>query len=336
MRVYLFELEKWEREYLAEKLGEHNALTFYDHPIKNYPLEELKDAEGLVVFIYSQVDKSVLDALPNLKFISTMSTGFDHIDIEECKRRGIVVSNVSGYGEITVAEHTFALILALTRKLVESVNRVRSGEFSPEGLTGTDLRDKKIGVIGVGSIGKNVCRIAKGFGMNVIGYKRSPDVEMEQELGIIVATDLDYVYRECDIISLHVPYSTHTHHMLNNDTFQKMKDGVLIINTARGGLIDTGALLEALNSGKVGGAGLDVLEEEPLLQEEKALLSKEFNTDQLKSILQDHMLINHSKVVITPHNAFNSIEALHVIINTTKDNIEAFINGSPQNVVNAQ
>ncbi len=335
MKIALFEIKDWEREFFEKELA-GNELQFFTEPLKDSDIPQIHDIEVLVVFVYSRVNKAVLDTLSNLKFITTMSTGFDHIDIEECKAKNIIVSNVAGYGEITVAEHTFALILAVSRRLIESVNRVRGGNFSPEGLTGFDLHGKKIGIIGLGAIGGNVAQIAKGFGMWVLGYKRKPDPELEQKLGIKISDNLDEVLSMSDIVTLHIPYSAENHHFINQEKIQKMKDGVVIINTARGGLIDSKALLEGILSKKVYGAGLDVLEEEPLLQEEAALLSNEYNRDQLMSVLEDHMLCNLPNVVVTPHNAFNSHEALQLIISTTKDNILAFQKNAPQNVVDAK
>jgi D-lactate dehydrogenase len=221
-------------------------------------VQNIKEAEGIVVFIYSTVNKEVLDQLPNLKYIATMSTGFDHIDIEECKKRNIVVSTVPTYGENTVAEHAFALIFAISRRLIESVERVKDGNFSPIGLTGFDLFGRTLGVIGVGNIGIHAIRIAKGIGMEVVAYKRTPDPKLATDLGFRFVS-MDELYNLSDIITIHVPYSKETHHLLNDDAFSKMKDGVIIINTARGALIDTTSLVNAIQSKKVAAAGLDVL-----------------------------------------------------------------------------
>jgi D-lactate dehydrogenase len=202
----------------------------------------------------------------------------------------------------------------------------------PSGLTGFELRGKTIGVIGVGSIGTNVIKIARGFGMNVIVFKRTPDYALEKELGCKFV-ELPILYQQSDIVTLHIPYTKETHHYISEEAFSQMKDGVVLLNTARGALIDTTALLKALESGKVKAAGLDVLEEEPLLEEEKDLLSQDFDKEKLFTILQDHMLLNHPKVVITPHNAFNSEEALKKIVETTHENLSAFVSGVPLNVV---
>ena len=332
MKYAFFELENWEKEYFQKELA-NNELLFFDTPLSD-EIAGIDSFEVAVVFIHSQMNKELLDKMPNLKFITTMSTGFDHIDMEVCKERGIVVSNVPTYGETIVAEHTFALLLAISRRLLESIERVKEGNFMPSGLTGFELRGKTIGVIGVGSIGTNVIRIARGFGMNAIVYKRTPDYALEKELGCKFV-ELPILYQQSDVISLHIPYSKETHHYLGEEQFNQMKDGVIIINTARGALIDSMALLKALDSGKVKAAGLDVLEEEPLLEEEKDLLSVTYDAEKLMMILEDHMLVNHKNVVITPHNAFNSNEALHKIVETTHENITGFINGTPLNVVSA-
>lgn len=170
--------------------------------------------------------------------------------------------------------------------------------------------------------------------MNVIVYKRTPDYALEKELGCKFV-DLNVLYQQSDIVSLHIPYTKETHHYIGEEAFSQMKDGVVIINTARGALIDTSALLKYLESGKVRAAGLDVLEEEPLLQEEKELLSQQFDSEKLLTVLQDHILVNHPKVIITPHNAFNSQEALKKIVETTHENLSAFVSGAPANVVSA-
>lgn len=332
MKYAFFELEDWEKEYFQKEIL-NNELVFFDDPL-SHETPGLETFDVVIVFIHSQLNKELLDRMPNLKFITTMSTGFDHIDLAECTARNIPVSNVPSYGETVVAEHTFALLLSIARKLPESIERVKGGDFMPGGLTGFELRGKTIGVIGVGSIGTNVIKIARGFGMNAIVYKRTPDYALEKELGCKFV-ELPVLYQQSDIVTLHIPYSKETHHYINEEALSQMKDGVVILNTARGALIDSAALLRALDSGKVKAAGLDVLEEEPLLEEEKELIAKNksIDSEKLMAVLQDHMLVNNPNVVITPHNAFNSTEALHKIIETTHENLAAFTNGAPVNVV---
>ena len=331
MKLACFELMDWEKDYLSEKFGNTLEISFNSEVLNSESVSTARDAEGIVVFIYSTVNKQVLDQMPNLKFIATMSTGFDHIDIEECKRRNITISTVPTYGENTVAEHAFALIFAISRRIIESHERVREGNFSPSGLTGFDLFGKTLGVIGVGSIGTHVIRIAKGIGMEVLGYKRTPDPKLAADLGFRFVT-MDELLSQSDIITVHVPYNQETHHMLNQDAFSKMKNGVIIINTARGAIIDTTALVDALQSGRVAAAGLDVLEEESIIREEQELLHREFPIEDLKTVLENHMLLNNPKVVITPHNAFNSREALMRILRTTEENIYGFLSGTPKNL----
>lgn len=332
MKIGIFEVEAWEEEFLKKSLGLDIELIIFHHPLTDADVASLVDIEGLVVFIYSSITKEIIEKLPKLKFIATMSTGFDHIDLAFCRERGITVCNVAGYGEITVAEHTFALLLALSHRIIESYERVKQGYFSPENLTGFDLSGKTIGIVGVGSIGQHVITIAKGFGMNVIGYKRSPDPELEKEYGFKIV-DLTTLYKDSDILSYHVPYTKETHHMINEESIAQMKQGVVILNTSRGLLMDTTALLKNLELGKIGGLGLDVCENEPMLREEKQILSKEFNKEDLLGLLEEKMLFNYKNVVITPHNAFNSKEALEKILTTTVGNIQGFLKGASQNVV---
>ena len=330
MKLACFELQDWEKEYLQEKFGNTIDISFNSETLTVENVSVAKDVDGVVVFIYSNITKEVLDQMPSLKFIATMSTGFDHIDIEECKRRNIVVSTVPSYGENTVAEHTFALIFAISRRIIESHERVRGGNFSPTGLTGFDLFGKTLGVVGVGNIGTHVIRIAKGIGMEVVAHKRTPNPKLASDLGFRFVS-LDELLLQSDIITIHVPYNPETHHMLNQDAFSKMKNGIIIINTARGAIIDTTALVNALRSGKVAAAGLDVLEEESIIREEHELLHREFPIEDLKTVLENHMLLNNPKVVITPHNAFNSREALMRILRTTEENINGFLSGNPKN-----
>jgi len=213
MKYAYFELEDWEKEYFQREIHDVEQV-FFDAPLSD-ETPDIASFDVVVTFIHSQINKEMLDKMPNLKYITTMSTGFDHIDMEECARRSIPVSNVPSYGETVVAEHTFALLLAVSRRLIESVERVKNGNFMPSGLTGFELRGKTIGVIGVGSIGTNVIRIARGFGMNAIVYKRTPDYALEKELGCKFV-ELPILYQQSDIVSLHIPYSKDTHHFISD------------------------------------------------------------------------------------------------------------------------
>ncbi len=330
MKISCFELQDWEKDFLKKKFENTLELSFSTEILSVHNVADAKDSEGIVIFIYSNISKEILDQMPNLKFIATMSTGFDHIDIEECKKRNIVISTVPTYGENTVAEHAFALIFAISRRLVESVERVKTGNFSPIGLTGFDLFGKTLGVVGVGNIGIHAIRIAKGVGMEVVAYKRTPDLKLATDLGFRFVS-MDELLSQSDIITIHVPYNPETHHLLNVDAFSKMKNGVIVINTARGAIIDTNALVQNLQSGKIAAAGLDVLEGESMIREEHELLHKDMPNEDLKTVIEDHMLLSNPNVVITPHNAFNSREALERILNTTSDNILGYLAGTPKN-----
>jgi D-lactate dehydrogenase len=278
------------------------------------------------------VTREVLDALPELKFIATRSTGFDHIDLEACRSRGIAVSNVPSYGENTVAEHSIALLLMLSRKVHQSVLQMRSGRVDLAELTGFDLQDKTIGVIGAGHIGLHVIRIARGFGMRVLAFDVRRNPFLADLLGFEYAT-MDRLLAESDIVTLHSPLTEKTHHLLGREQFARMKPGAMIVNTARGGLIDTDALVEALESGKLGGAGLDVLEGEELIKEEKQLLQQPLDVERLRMAVRNRVLLARDNVVFTPHNAFNSREALVRILEVTLANLEAFRAGQPANRV---
>jgi len=292
-----------------------------------------EQCEVLSVFINSRLDREALLPLSSLRHIATRSTGYDHIDIDYCRSRNIVVSNVPVYGDNTVAEHTFALILALSRKVVQAHNRAHTGDFSLSGLQGFDLRGRTLGVVGTGHIGTHVIRIARGFMMRVIAHDTRPDKRLADALDFDYVDALDDLLAQSHIVTLHSPLLPETRHMINAQNIARMRKGALLINTARGGLIDTDALLSALTSGQIGGAGLDVFEGETLIKEEKQLLSNEYNLEELRTLTKNLVLFRHENVIITPHVAFNSVEAFERILLTTIQNIRAFEAGKPINVV---
>jgi D-lactate dehydrogenase len=332
MKIAFFEVQDWQKDYLKEKLP-NAELSFFGEPLSADNIVSADDFEIISPFIYSQINKDIIKKLPNLKMLATRSTGFDHIDLTSAKQNKISVCNVPFYGENTVAEHTFALILALSRKLLESADRTRVGDFSLEGLRGFDLKDKTLGIIGLGHIGIRVAKIAKGFEMKILAYDVKRDDNLAKEIGFEYA-DLNEVLAKSDIITLHAPYNKATHHLINSKNIELIKKGSYLINTSRGGLVETGALLQALSDGTFAGAGLDVLEEECFIKEEAQLLSKEFpKTCDLKTALQNHILLKQKNVIITPHNAFDSEEALKRILDTTVLNIQSFIENNPINLV---
>ncbi|MCL5958869.1 MAG: hydroxyacid dehydrogenase [Chloroflexi bacterium] len=332
-RIAFFEVEDWEREEFQKALGDYE-LAFFHGVVDGQALKSIQDANILSVFIHSQVTADFVDQLPQLEMIATRSTGYDHIDLDSCNRRGIVVSNVPYYGETTVAEHTFGLMLALSRNIHKAYVRTARGDFSLEGLEGFDLKGKTLGVVGAGAIGLHVIRIAKGFGMRVAAYDPKPNRLVSEVLGFEYAP-LDDLLRSTDIISLHAPLTPRTFHLINKDSIRLIKRGAILINTARGALVDTQALIAALDEGILSGAGLDVLEGEDLIMEEKQLLGTPAAEESLRMLLRHHVLMRRENVVITPHIAFYSREALHRIVDVTIANIQARLEGKPQNVANA-
>jgi D-lactate dehydrogenase len=329
MKAIFYEIKDWERQYLEARLNGW-TLSFDSGTVEASAGDA--SADCVSVFIYSQLDAAALARFPAAHLIATRSTGFDHIDLQECRNRKIVVSNVPSYGENTVAEHTFALILMLSRKVHQSYNQVRAGHLERAMLTGFDLQGKTLGVIGAGRIGLHAIRIGRGFGMRVLTYDVRRDPFLADLLGFSYAP-LETLLAESDIVSLHCPLIPSTRHIIARAQFARMKKGALLINTARGGLVDTDALIEALDAGKLGGAGLDVVEDEELVKEEKQLLQEPHTLEQFRAATRNRMLLSRDDVVFTPHNAFNSQEALERILDTTIANLEAFRAGVPINTV---
>jgi D-lactate dehydrogenase len=327
MKIVFFEVENWEKELLNQYLSSHQ-LSFFDEPLSTANAHLAADAEIISVFIYSKINAEVLSKLPALKLVSTRSMGFDHIDLTAAQEKNIVVSNVPAYGERTVAEHAFALILALSRKVMAAYERTEKMNFDYHGLTGFDLQGKTIGIVGGGRIGLSVAKIARnGFEMKVLVSDPYPKAELASQLGFEYVS-LEELLKQSDVISLHAPYMPATHHLINQDNIKLIKKGAILINTARGGLVDTTALLQALNQGILSGAGLDVLEEEGTIHEETEIMSKAFSEQHnLATIIQNHLLTTRNDVVITPHIAFNSKEALEKILSTTAENITSFEKG---------
>jgi D-lactate dehydrogenase len=330
MRIAFFEVKDWEEEYLKKKLNVH-LLTFSNEKLSLENAQQIKDSDAVSIFIYSKIDEQIIREIPNLKLITTRSTGFDHIDTEACKKQGITICNVPSYGENTVAEHTFALILSLSRRLFIACRRF-DNSFSIEGLMGFDLNGKTIGVVGAGQIGLHVIRIAKGFGMNVLAYDAHQNKILSEVLGFEY-TSLEDLLARSDVITLHVPYNKYTHHLMNRDKFKLVKKGAILINTARGSIVNTEALIEALDQKILSGAGLDVFEGEELIKEEKQLVHDPKNIEDLANLVKDHVLLSKDNVVFTPHIAFYSKEAMERILETTVENVAAFVSGKPQNVV---
>lgn len=329
--IVFFETQKGDRPYYNNQLKGH-SINYREEILSEQPAEMLAETQILSVFIHSRVTSGILDKMPGLKLITTRSTGFNHIDLKAAAQRDILVCYVPVYGENTVAEHTFGLILALSRNIHKAFLRTLRDNFSLTGLQGFDLKGKTLAVIGAGKIGLHVIKMARGFDMNVLAVDPAPNPFLAEVLQFKFVSLQEALHR-ADIISLHAPLNDQTFHLLNKENIPMIKKGALLINTARGELVETEALLEALDKGTIGGAGLDVLEGEELFIEEEKLFDPHTPPDKLATILKNHLLLNREDVVITPHIGFNSSEAVQRIRETTVGNIISFLAGTPQNAV---
>ncbi|MEK7573471.1 MAG: NAD(P)-dependent oxidoreductase [Patescibacteria group bacterium] len=330
MKISFFEVAQWEKSVLQNKFPDAN---FTEDKLMEENVSGYKESEIISCFVYSDLNSDVLSKFENLKFIAVRGTGYDRVDQEYCKNHNIKISNVPEYGSRTVAEYTFALILNLTRKIYQSINQSKVLDFNHSNLRGIDLYGKTIGIIGFGKIGKNVAEIARGFGMKIIVSTRTKDEKHEQEFGL-EHKDLGELLQTSDIVTLHLPLTPETKHIINQDNILNFKKGSYLINTARGGLIDTEAVILGLEKNILGGVALDVLEEEKELTEEAEVLTSRFKKEaDYETLFMNHILLNHPKVLITPHNAFNSNEALARITQSTIGNIEAYLEGNPKNLV---
>lgn len=290
------------------------------------------DTEILTVFVDSRVSKEVIAAMPKLKYIVTLSTGFDHIDLAAAKKRGIPVSNVPSYGESTVAEYALALMLSLTRHILPAAQSVKQSNFAVSGFRGLDMEGKTIGIIGTGKIGRHLIGLLSGFGVRILAYDPYPNTDLTAS-GVCTYTTLAKLLKESDIISLHAPLTKDTEYLIDKKTIQKMKPGVILINTARGGLIRSADLLWGLEKDIIAGAGLDVLESENLLEDPCLFASHERTHEETTVTLMNNLIIDHPRTIVTPHNAFNTTEAVGRIIDTSTDNIKQFLAGTLMNDV---
>ncbi|MCL5028042.1 MAG: hydroxyacid dehydrogenase [Bacteroidetes bacterium] len=322
--IAFFETTGIEKKYLKKKFDKNFELFFYQDELNDSNSNLISNINIISPFIYSTINSKVLEKTKKLKLIATRSTGFNHIDIKKAEKKNISVANVPYYGENTVAEHTFALILALSRNIHKAYVRTTRNDFALQGLQGFDLKGKTLGVIGAGSIGVHVIRIAKGFGMKVIAYDPNPNHILSDMLEFKYVS-LDELLKSSNIISLHCPYNQYTHHLLNMNNIKLVKKGALFINTARSGIIEPQALYYAIDNNIFGGAGLDVFEGEELLKEENQMLTKNVSVEHLEVLLKRNILLRRENVILTPHMAFDSVEAVERIMDTTVENIMNFL-----------
>lgn len=316
-KLAFYDTKPYDRK-AFEKAFENSdyKLKYFDFKLNAYTAVMAKGCDGVIIFVNDIADKETLDILSEggCRIIALRCAGFNNVDLQSAKNR-IAVARVPMYSPYAVAEHAMGLLLCVNRKIHRAYFRTRTNNFSLNGLTGSDLRGKTIGIIGTGKIGQTFINICSGFGMRVLAYDPYPaDIDAEY-------VTLDELCRNSDFISLHCPLNKSTYHIINENTLSEMRDGVIILNTSRGALIDTGALISALKSGKVGGAGLDVYEEESDL----------FFEDFSDQIVQDDdlpILLSMPNVLMTSHQAFLTNEALSEIANVTKGNLDAYFNNN--------
>jgi D-lactate dehydrogenase len=330
MNVVFFEVMPGEREALSLHLPSGIAAEFREETLNADTAALAAHADIVSVFVKSELRAPLIDRLPDLKLITTRSMGYDHIDVAYAKSKGIRTVNVTTYASHPVAEFTFALLLTVTRRIYPAYNQLREGtDFDIRGLKGYNLYGKTIGIAGTGRIGRNVVIIAKSFGMNVLGFDAKPDAAFAAQQGFTYVPLTDLV-SQSDIISIHVPYLKETHHLFDTAMFGRMKKGVILVNTARGEVVDTHALIAALRDGTVWGAGLDVLEAERQFHDESSEVAADRKDIDYQLLTANHVLIDMPNVVVTPHIAFETVEAMQEITRSTAQSISNFVAGTDQ------
>ncbi len=332
MKIVYFDVEDYEKEFLI------TANANYDFALVYSPLNEMNNinpeyynADIISVFTTSRVSAKVLEKFKNLKLIALRSVGFNHIDIEYCKKNDIAVVNSPNYGNITVAEFALGLLLDVSRKITDSYNEYKNGKVTPNNLIGTELSGKTIGIVGLGAIGSAFAKIANALDMKILGYDKYEKEELKTKYEYV---DFERLLKESDFISIHAPLTKDNYHMFNEDAFKKMKNTAIIINTGRGELIDSQALYNALISKEIAGAGLDVLEKEETITDFDYIVGiNRLDKLTLEQTIINSRLFQLDNVIITPHTAYNSKEAIQRILNTTMNNISEFLLGNIQNKV---
>ena len=321
MRIAVFSARSYDRRFLSE-VAEHvgHELTFLEPRLDRHTVALAEGFEAVCIFVNDTADAEIIAALAagGTRLLTLRSAGFNHVDLAAAEAHGITVTRVPAYSPYAVAEHTVALMLAVQRRLHRAYNRVREGNFALDGLLGFDLRNKRVGIVGTGNIGEIVARILRGFGCSLRAYDVVHN-DTVRDYGVRYV-DLDTLFAECDVITLHCPLTPDTYHLIDADAIARMKPGVMIINTSRGALIDTRAVIEGLKDGRIGNLALDVYEEEGDLFFED--LSDKVITDDVFS-----RLLTFPNVLITAHQAFFTQEALSNIAETTLSNVSAYARG---------
>jgi D-lactate dehydrogenase len=322
-KIAFFDTKSHDKTFFLEKNQQYGfEIKFYKSHLNKDNAILAKGADVVCIFVNAEVDANVIDILVEngVKLIALRCAGYNNVDLKAAKNR-IKVVRVPAYSPHSIAEYTLALMLTLNRKIHRAYNRTREGNFALEGLMGFEMIGKTAGIIGTGKIGKIVAQILKSMGINVLAYDLYPDMEFAEKNGIRYAS-LDELYQNSDIISLHCPLTKETEYLINEGSIAKMKEGVMIINTGRGKLINTKDLIDGLKNKKIGSAGLDVYEEE----------SDYFYEDHSDIVIDDDILarlLTFNNVIVTSHQAFFTKEALSEIARITLQNIQDFFDGKP-------
>lgn len=327
MKIAFFDLKEWEVASVKQRCKDTglDIICASTDPLDIANVSQAKDADVLCVFL-SKIDQPIIEALPSLKLISTRATGVDHIDIEHAKKKKIAVTNVPSYAERTVAEYAMGLIFVLSRRLGETLKQSSRGIFDQKTVCGNDLAGKTLGVVGTGKIGCKLVRMASGFDMKILCYDLVPQQELCQACGAEYASR-ETLLKNSDIISIHLPYTKDTHHFINLDTLKILKRGVLLVNTARGSIVDLAALRQGLEDEIFGGVALDTFEGENIWIEQQSIVSEKIKlppAKNFKEALEAFYLQRFKNVILTPHVAFNSCEAVQRMMETALTDITTF------------
>ena len=319
MKISFFSSKPYDERSFAAANDNRHELRFFEPRLGAQTANLAQGSDAVCAFVNDDLSRPVLEFLAQggTKLILMRCAGFDRVDLAACAELGIGVARVPAYSPHAVAEHAVALLLTINRKIHRAYNRVRVNNFALDGLLGFDLYGKTVGVVGTGKIGLCFVKIMIGFGCKVLCYDPFPNPELD-DLNVELV-ELPHLLAHSDVVSLHCPLSKENHHLISTDTLEVMKDGALLINTSRGGLVDTASAIEALKSGKLGGLGLDVYENEAALF---------FEDRQIETLADDVFarLLTFPNVVITGHQAFFTHEALDNIAQTTLSNADDFQN----------
>jgi D-lactate dehydrogenase len=333
-KMAFFDLEGWEYGMLKQRfepLG--HELILESGSLRLDGIGKLSEVEVLSVFVHSKVDRRKLEAMPKLRAIVTRSTGYDHIDLNACKERDVAVYNVPEYGSETVAEYTVMLILMLLRRVGELGLRPSTKYPRFSEVRGWELTGKTVGIVGTGMIGSRVAKLVRAFDARVLAYDVYVNEELVRSYGVRYV-DLDTLLSSSDVVTLHVPLTPATRHLINRGNIRKMKRGAILVNTARGGLVETEALIEALDEGLLAGAALDVVEGEWALMGDAARRFKSAKAEEIREGLLAYLVSRYPNVIVTPHVAWNTWEAMGRIWERTLNTIDEILKkGTPQNRV---